>query len=79
MNDNDLWHLDFKGPLPLLDGQKFWLLVVIDDFSRFCLGIHICSACADAVIAALQKEFSDVCWLYSLNKSNLAWWHFLLT
>jgi len=55
---NELWHLDFKGPLPLLNGQRVWLLVVIDDFSRFCLGIHVCeSACADDVITALQADF----------------------
>lgn len=57
---NELWHLDFKGPLTLLNGQKVWLLVVIDDFSRFCLSIHVCeSACADAVIAALQADFAQ--------------------
>ena len=57
---NELWHLDFKGPLTLLGGQKVWLLVVIDDFSRFCLGIHVCaSACADAVIAALVADFAQ--------------------
>jgi len=57
---NELWHLDFKGPLTLLGGQKVWLLVVIDDFSRFCLGIHVCaSACADAVIAALVADFTQ--------------------
>jgi transposase InsO family protein len=57
---NELWHLDFKGPLTLLNGRKVWLLVVIDDFSRFCLGIHVCaSACADTVIAALQADFTQ--------------------
>jgi transposase InsO family protein len=57
---NELWHLDFKGPLTLLNGCKLWLLVVIDDFSRFCLGIHVCeSACADAAIAALVADFAQ--------------------
>lgn len=57
---NELWHLDFKGPLTLLSGRKVWLLVVIDDFSRFCLGIHVCeSACGDAVIAALVADFDN--------------------
>ena len=57
---NELWHLDFKGPLTLKNDQKVWLLVVIDDFSRFCLGIHVCeSACADIVIAALVADFAQ--------------------
>ena len=56
---NELWHLDFKGPLTMLNGQKVWLLVVIDDFSRFCLGVHVCeSACADAVITAIHADFA---------------------
>jgi len=56
---NELWHLDFKRPLTLLNGQKVWFLVVIDDFSRFCLDVHICfSACADTVITALGADFS---------------------
>jgi transposase InsO family protein len=57
---NELWHLDFKGPISLKNGQKVWILVVIDDFSRFCLGLHVCaSACAEAVIAALQTDFGQ--------------------
>jgi len=55
---NELWHLDFKGPLTLLNGQKVWFMVVIDDFSRFCLGVHVCeSTCADTVITALRADF----------------------
>lgn len=50
---NDLWHLDFKGPLTLLNGQKVSLKIILDDFSRFCLDICIVEqATAEAVIAA---------------------------
>ena len=56
---NELWHLDFKGPIKLLNGQQVYILCVIDDFSRFCLSINVCeSACADAVTTALQADFS---------------------
>jgi hypothetical protein len=34
---NELWHLDFKGPLTLGNGQKVSLLIIVDDFSRECL------------------------------------------
>jgi transposase InsO family protein len=57
---NELWHLDFKGPIKLLSGTQVYLLIVIDDFSRFCLGVHICeSACTEAVKQALEQDFDS--------------------
>lgn len=38
---NDLWQMDFKGPIPTATGS--WnALTVLDDHSRFSLGIQIC-------------------------------------
>ena len=55
---NELWHLDFKGPLTLGNGQKVSLLIILDDFSRFCLSISIVEpASAEATIAALSTAF----------------------
>lgn len=55
---NELWHLDFKGPIQLLNGQEVYLLVVLDDCSRFCIGVHVCeSPCAQAVVGALATHF----------------------
>jgi len=31
---DELWQIDFKGPF-LVQGKKYWFLVVIDDYSRF--------------------------------------------
>lgn len=36
---NELWQIDFKGDFPLLDGTRCFPFDVIDDCSRFCLGI----------------------------------------
>ena len=56
---NELWHLDFKGPLTLLNGQKVSLLIQIDDFSRFCLSrCIVASATAEVTIAALRTAFA---------------------
>lgn len=56
---NELWHLDFKGPLTLENGQKVSLLIILDDFSRFCLDICIMtSATAEATIDALRTAFA---------------------
>ena len=37
---NDLWQIDFKGDFPLLDGTRCFPFDIIDDCSRFCLGIY---------------------------------------
>ena len=37
---NELWQIDFKGDFPLLDGTRCYPLDVIDDCSRYCLGIY---------------------------------------
>ena len=36
---NELWQIDFKGDFPLLDGTRCFPFDVIDDHSRYCLGI----------------------------------------
>ena len=36
---NELWQIDFKGDFPLLDGTRCFPLDIIDDCSRYCLGI----------------------------------------
>ena len=37
---NELWQIDFKGDFPLLDGTRCFPFDVIDDCSRYCLGIY---------------------------------------
>ena len=36
---NELWQIDFKGDFPLLNGTRCYPLDIIDDCSRFCIGI----------------------------------------
>lgn len=36
---NELWQMDFKGDFLLLDGTRCFALDMLDDCSRFCLGI----------------------------------------
>ncbi|MBC8234542.1 transposase, partial [bacterium] len=37
---NQMWHVDFAGPFQLTE-QKVYLLVVVDDYSRFALAIEL--------------------------------------
>jgi transposase InsO family protein len=39
---NDLWQMDFKGYFPLVSGQRCHPLTVLDDHSRFLLGLKAC-------------------------------------
>src|SRR3954447_8502803 len=39
---NDLWQMDFKGHFPLESGRRCHPLTVLDDHSRFLLGLVAC-------------------------------------
>jgi len=53
---HELWHLDFKGPLKLENGQAVWIALLIDDYSRFCLGWRVCEAASTEEVLALLEE-----------------------
>lgn len=40
---NDLWQMDFKGHFPMANGDRCHPLTVLDDHSRYCLGLQACS------------------------------------
>ena len=39
---NDLWQIDFKGDFLMTSGQRCYPLTILDDHSRYSLGIHAC-------------------------------------
>jgi len=52
---NDLWHVDFKGPIEL-GPVKLYLFVIEDDYSRFVLEVQVSRDCtADTAIAGVQR------------------------
>lgn len=40
---NDLWQMDFKGHVAMEDGGRCHPLTVLDDHSRFCVGLQACA------------------------------------
>ena len=40
---NDLWQMDFKGHIPVGSGGRCHPLTVLDDHSRFSLGVRACA------------------------------------
>lgn len=41
---NELWQLDLKGPFRV-EGKKYWILVCIDDYSRYILNLTLFDHC----------------------------------
>ena len=37
---NDMWQIDIKGPF-LLDGERVNALLILDDYSRFLVSVHL--------------------------------------
>jgi transposase InsO family protein len=59
---NDLWQMDFLGHFPT-DRGRCHALTVLDDHSRFCLGVR---ACANETGKTVQKHLSDLFGSYGL-------------
>jgi len=55
---DDLWHVDFKGPIKV--GQyTIYLFVIQDDYSRYVLDLHVCKDCtADTAIDRIERAFN---------------------
>jgi len=52
---NDLWHVDFKGPIQV-GSFKLYLFVIEDDYSRYVLDVHVSFDCsADTAIARVHQ------------------------
>jgi transposase InsO family protein len=59
---NDLWQMDFKGPLELRQG-KCNALTLLDDHSRFSLGLR---ACPDQLAGTVKGQLSAIFARYGL-------------
>ena len=42
LSPNELWQMDFKGPVEMANGQLCHPLTVLDDHSRFLVGLRAC-------------------------------------
>ena len=62
---NELWQMDFKGPVPMLDGGRCHPLTLIDDHSRYvCAGLQRRADAhgalvADRTVRALRSAGGD--------------------
>lgn len=65
---NQLWQMDFKGPFMTRSGQRCHPLVVLDDASRFLLGLQ---ACGDETQASVQRGLTAIFRQYGLPERLL--------
>lgn len=65
---NQLWQMDFKGHFRLLDGEYCHPLTIVDDHSRFLVGLK---ACPNERALTVQKQLSQVFEQYGLPQSIL--------
>lgn len=57
---NECWHLDFAGPFLTHEAQKYWVLVVVDAYSRFLLTLAVVDSLeTTTVIAHLAQAFRE--------------------
>lgn len=66
---NSLWQLDFKGEFPLEDGSLCYPLTLLDDYSRFNLGLR---ACPDMRRSTVKKQLTGIFTRYGLPEEILA-------
>lgn len=75
-NPNDLWQMDFKGHIPLLNGRCH-PLTLLDDHSRFSLLIKACdNERSETVKAALIEVFHDYGLPRKMTMDNGSPWGF---
>lgn len=60
---NDLWQMDYKGNFGLLNGEKCHPLTVIDDHSRYLVGLK---ACPNEKTLTVQYQLSSIFEMYGL-------------
>jgi transposase InsO family protein len=55
---NELWHVDLAGPFQLTS-QKVYVLVVVDDYSRFALAIEVIPSRETAPVTAILERLFE--------------------
>jgi transposase InsO family protein len=65
---NDLWQMDFKGHFAMANGMRCHPLTVLDDRSRFCLGLR---ACSNERGSTVKPRLTDIFRCYGLPERLL--------
>jgi transposase InsO family protein len=66
-NANDLWQMDFKGDIEIINGRCY-PLTVLDDHSRFSLGIRACNCTKGEIV---KEKLINIFRKYGIPKTIL--------
>lgn len=66
---NELWQMDFKGEFKMVNGRWCYPLTVLDDHSRYNLGLRVC---ANQQRTTVQTQLTEIFRCYGLPKQMLA-------
>jgi transposase InsO family protein len=65
---NELWQMDFKGYFPLIEGGRCHPLTVIDDHSRFLVGLK---ACPNQTFETVKRQLTGIFQQFGLPERML--------
>jgi len=65
---NDLWQMDFKGHVPMGDRHRLYPLTVLDDHSRYAVGLR---ACARECESTVRSELTGIFRQYGMPRRML--------
>ena len=66
---NELWQIDFAAPIALSGGSRLWPVPILDDHSRYCVGL---SAAVDCSGVSALSGLSQACRRYGLPRQILS-------
>jgi transposase InsO family protein len=68
---NDIWHLDFAGPFVTEDGQKCWVLLAVDAYSRLLVTLTVVTSLEAQpvcdLLSDLFREYGTPKWIVTDN------------
>jgi len=68
---NDIWHLDFAGPFVTEDGQKCWVLLAVDAYSRLLVTLTVVTSLEAHpvcdLLSDLFREYGTPKWIVTDN------------
>lgn len=65
---NELWQMDFKGHVPMHVGRRCHPLTILDDYSRFSIGLR---ACGNEQIVTVRSQLTMIFRRYGLPEQIL--------
>jgi transposase InsO family protein len=65
---NQMWQMDFKGHFAMANGERCHPLTLLDDHSRFCLGLQ---ACANERRVTVQHQLTNIFHTYGMPEALL--------